>query len=317
MSEIARRITEALQGDGLIKPDNASYVQDRVERLLVAPAVAETLPLDPMLPLDLTDMKNILDDCVSVNIDGSVRRNYEMAAIMANGKLKGHLLAAQAPNPARCDAFETQGITTDYCTLSKNHSGPHWGKYSNWPTEAQPASQVEGARAGCPKWELPSEAEQMEEENLAIIAAQIEARNFTLPELNASALMAGIASPRWNALEKQLAQALLNAQAAEQGALRRALRDEVAWLIERGQLCLGFCERKFSWVTFTDESALRFARRSDAIRFIETMREQLDLWEVSVNEHLWAGPATPAEQPAPAKEKWEKRRGTSVRISPP
>jgi len=36
--------------------------------------------------------------------------------------------------------------------------------------------------------------------------------DFTLPEINASALTAGIASPRWNALEKQLAKALLAAQ---------------------------------------------------------------------------------------------------------
>lgn len=35
--------------------------------------------------------------------------------------------------------------------------------------------------------------------------------NFTLPELNASALSAGLASPRWNALEKQLAKAPLAA----------------------------------------------------------------------------------------------------------
>lgn len=33
--------------------------------------------------------------------------------------------------------------------------------------------------------------------------------DFTLPEINNSALHAGIASPRWNSLEKQLAKELL------------------------------------------------------------------------------------------------------------
>jgi hypothetical protein len=37
-------------------------------------------------------------------------------------------------------------------------------------------------------------------------------QDFVLPEINATALSAGIASPRWNALEKQLAKALLAAR---------------------------------------------------------------------------------------------------------
>lgn len=68
----------------------------------------------------------------------------------------------------------------------------------------------------------------------------------------------------------------------------RLLRDEVGWLIERGHLCLGFSDRKPAWVTFTNAAALRFARRSDAIRFIEAFRAELKLDDVIVTNHLWA-----------------------------
>jgi len=63
--------------------------------------------------------------------------------------------------------------------------------------------------------------------------------------------------------------------------------DQVAHLIERNGLCLGFCDRKFSWITFTNESALRFSRHSDTVRFIEAMRDSMDLENVLVTEHLW------------------------------
>jgi hypothetical protein len=67
---------------------------------------------------------------------------------------------------------------------------------------------------------------------------------------------------------------------------------ELAWLIERGGLCFGFRDRKFAWVTFTNESALRFSRRSDAIRFIEAMRDVLggasNLDDVLVTDHSWS-----------------------------
>jgi len=62
----------------------------------------------------------------------------------------------------------------------------------------------------------------------------------------------------------------------------------VAHLIERTGLCFGFCDHKPKWVAFTDISALRFSRRSDAIRFIESFREQVDLENVLVTEHLWS-----------------------------
>jgi len=78
-----------------------------------------------------------------------------------------------------------------------------------------------------------------------------------------------------------------------------AEQDEVAWLIEREGLCLGISCRNFAWVSFTDTQALRFSRRSDAIRFIEAMREQyyLNLNDVLVTEHLWAAAAKGGKQP--------------------
>ena len=50
---------------------------------------------------------------------------------------------------------------------------------------------------------------------------------------------------------------------------------------------MGFCDRKVAWVSFTNNSALRFARRSDVIRFIEAFRDTLNLEDVIVAEHLW------------------------------
>jgi hypothetical protein len=65
---------------------------------------------------------------------------------------------------------------------------------------------------------------------------------------------------------------------------------EIAWLIERGGLCLGFCENKFAWVTFTNEDALRFARQRDAYAFKETCKWtpfNLKLEDTAVREHTW------------------------------
>ena len=61
---------------------------------------------------------------------------------------------------------------------------------------------------------------------------------------------------------------------------------ESGWLIERGGLCVGFCERKFAWVSFTNDQAWRFARKSDATRFIEAYGG-LGLHDVLVTEHRW------------------------------
>jgi hypothetical protein len=44
----------------------------------------------------------------------------------------------------RCDSFDTKVHTTDYCTLSKGHRGPHWGKIWNWPA-APAAPPAQGA----------------------------------------------------------------------------------------------------------------------------------------------------------------------------
>jgi len=71
-----------------------------------------------------------------------------------------------------------------------------------------------------------------------------------------------------------------------------AEKDEKAWLIERDGLCLGISCRYFRWMAFTDIQALHFSRRSDAIRFIEAMREtlRLELENVLVTEHMWVKP---------------------------
>ena len=72
----------------------------------------------------------------------------------------------------------------------------------------------------------------------------------------------------------------------------REQSDEVAWLIECGGLCLGFCEYRFRWITFTDENALRFSRQRDGYSFIESMKWQTKAWGemlegAKVTEHLW------------------------------
>jgi len=77
---------------------------------------------------------------------------------------------------------------------------------------------------------------------------------------------------------------------------RREMRertDEPAWLIEKGQLCLGFCGYRFRWVTFTDENAFRFSRKLDAHHFLVSMKKwEPKAWEerfegAKITEHLW------------------------------
>lgn len=71
---------------------------------------------------------------------------------------------------------------------------------------------------------------------------------------------------------------------------------ETAWLIERGGLCLGFCEHKFAWGTFTNEDALRFARQRDGYSFMECCKWtpfDLHLEDAKVTEHQWGSGREP------------------------
>jgi hypothetical protein len=85
--------------------------------------------------------------------------------------------------------------------------------------------------------------------------------------------------------------AIIDAIADLRPADKRDEGRESGWLIERDGLCFGFCEHKPKWVAFTNDQAMRFARRSDAIRFIEAFRWQMKLENVRVTEHLWTGGA--------------------------
>jgi len=49
-------------------------------------------------------------------------------------------LATVAAPQGKCESHHTMGCTTDYCTLTKGHIGPHWGKIANWPPEQQAAA---------------------------------------------------------------------------------------------------------------------------------------------------------------------------------
>ena len=89
-----------------------------------------------------------------------------------------------------------------------------------------------------------------------------------------------------DALEAEVAELLAETAAV----LERAA--DAAWLIERGELCLGFCDYKFTWVTFTNEQALRFSRKVDAYAFVESMKGQSKAWGknlegVKITEHSW------------------------------
>jgi hypothetical protein len=62
-------------------------------------------------------------------------------------------------------------------------------------------------------------------------------------------------------------------------------QSETGWLVEDeyGLLCIGLeCGNKISWVTFTNENAIRFARRRDA-------ENAITLWKLNGNarEHSW------------------------------
>jgi len=67
---------------------------------------------------------------------------------------------------------------------------------------------------------------------------------------------------------------------------------ETGWLIEKGNLCLGYdrsCLRP-AWVTFTDPTAVRFARMIDGMNFITILRaiaKEPAFEDVTVNEHQW------------------------------
>jgi hypothetical protein len=70
--------------------------------------------------------------------------------------------------------------------------------------------------------------------------------------------------------------------------------EETAWLIECSGLCMGFCEGRLTWVTFTDENALRFSRKIDAYNFKEFARWKplwMHLEPAVVTEHMWTTPA--------------------------
>lgn len=118
------------------------------------------------------------------------------------------------------------------------------------------------------------------------------------PKGNGKVKFAVYYSPEWKALEhareffravvEEEQKGLDTASTVGAAGMETMMSDQVAWLIERNGLCLGFRDRKWKWVTFTDISAFRLARRSDAVRFIETMRGELQLEDVLITEHLWS-----------------------------
>jgi hypothetical protein len=79
-------------------------------------------------------------------------------------------------------------------------------------------------------------------------------------------------------------------KSAQSPASPVATAPESAWLIERAGLCLGFCEYRFTWVTFTNEDALRFSRQRDAYSFMEAVKGtpfSLPLEGSVTTEHRW------------------------------
>lgn len=65
------------------------------------------------------------------------------------------------------------------------------------------------------------------------------------------------------------------------------------WLIEKSGLCLGVCGSRFSWVTFTDDKAIRFARKCDAERLRDALVYDCRIGkevfrDVVITEHLWS-----------------------------
>lgn len=78
--------------------------------------------------------------------------------------------------------------------------------------------------------------------------------------------------------------------------VRRETLCEPAWLIEKGQLCFGFCDYRFAWVTFTSNDALRFSRKRDAYSFREAMKWTTKAWgdnlaHTEIHDHCWSDPA--------------------------
>jgi hypothetical protein len=97
-------------------------------------------------------------------------------------------------------------------------------------------------------------------------------------------------------------------------------RDENAWLIEKGLLCLGFCEYRFRWVTFTDENALRLCREVDAYALRETLKYEPfkmfdQLANTTISEHLWPAPAQPASAAKPAEDGLEAQLRACIRYT--
>lgn len=65
---------------------------------------------------------------------------------------------------------------------------------------------------------------------------------------------------------------------------------ESGWLIEKGQLCLGSCSNKPAWVTFTNPTAVRFARKVDAENMLASLRSMGHVGafqNCTINDHAW------------------------------
>jgi hypothetical protein len=64
---------------------------------------------------------------------------------------------------------------------------------------------------------------------------------------------------------------------------------EVGWVIERGGLCIGLGScGVLTWVTFTDNNAIRFCREIDAKNMRTALRTTLGLNNGRVTEHMWS-----------------------------
>lgn len=65
---------------------------------------------------------------------------------------------------------------------------------------------------------------------------------------------------------------------------------ETGWLIEKGKRCLGTAHGEPNWVAFTDEGAIRFARKQDAEGMLASIRAYgggRAFMECIVSEHSW------------------------------
>lgn len=73
---------------------------------------------------------------------------------------------------------------------------------------------------------------------------------------------------------------------------------ETAWLLDDGQLCVGAGSRGFTMCTYTDERAIRFARREDAERMrnvLANLGMPLTAAHVHPVEHAWCDGRGPAD----------------------